>query len=123
MMPCAAASALPLPAPVALRRVWVSWAEAFAGPHTLAPRGEYRAFLVFAPARDAADAVHGATHSLELLGWRHVAALAGPVLDPERLHQLPEEFHALCEAALAGETAIMHYPVTAAASLRSYRRP
>ena len=120
MMNAESATVPPLPPVAAYRRVWVSWAEGLAGPRTLAPRGEYRAFLVFAPAITAEDASDAAIRSLQMLGWHHVAALPGRCLDPERVNSLPSEFHDLCEAAMAGETAIMHYQLSAAARQRLY---
>jgi hypothetical protein len=98
---------VPEPAPT----VWVTWAEGIAGPVTLAPRGEFRCFLVFTLARSAAVAAHRAQMTLRGLGWDHVATQLGVRLEPERLHSLPEEFHEICEAAMYGQTGIMHYRV------------
>ncbi|MCA3362467.1 MAG: hypothetical protein INF79_03435 [Roseomonas sp.] len=98
---------MPQPAPA----VWVTWAEGIAGPATLAPRGEFRCFLVFALAGSAAVAARKAEMTLRRLGWHHVATQIGARLDPERLHSLPDEFHEICEAAMGGQTGIMHYRV------------
>jgi hypothetical protein len=98
---------VPQPAPA----VWVTWAEGIAGPATLAPRGEFRCFLVFALANSAAVAAQKAQMTLRRLGWDHVATQSGTRLDPERLHALPDEFHEICEAAMTGQTGIMHYRV------------
>ena len=98
---------VPEPAP----SVWVTWAEGIAGPATLAPRGEFRCFLVFALANSAAVAAQKAERTLQRLGWGHVATQSGARLDPERLHSLPDEFHEICEAAMYGQTGIMHYRV------------
>lgn len=91
--------------------VWVTWAEGIAGPATLAPRGEFRCFLVFTLARSAAAAADWAEITLRNLGWNHVATQSGAPLNPERLHSLPDEFHEICEAAMFGQTGIMHYRV------------
>jgi hypothetical protein len=91
--------------------VWVTWAEGIAGPATLAPRGEFRCFLVFTLARSAAAAAEWAEMTLHNLGWNHVATQSGAPLNPERLHSLPEEFHEICEAAMCGQTGVMHYRV------------
>ena len=91
--------------------VWVTWAEGIAGPATLAPRGEFRCFLVFTLARSAAAAAAWAEMTLHNLGWNHVATQSGAPLNPERLHSLPEEFHEICEAAMYGQTGVMHYRV------------
>ena len=91
--------------------VWVTWAEGIAGPATLAPRGEFRCFLVFTLARSAEAAAERAEMTLRNLGWNHVATLKGLRLNPERLYSLPEEFHEICEAAMCGQTGIMHYRV------------
>jgi hypothetical protein len=98
---------VPEPAPT----VWVTWAEGIAGPATLAPRGEFRCFLVFTLARDAEAAAQRAEMTLHNLGWHHVATQSGAPLNPERLHSLPEEFHEICEAAMCGQTGVMHYRV------------
>lgn len=98
---------LPVPAP----SVWVTWAEAIAGPVTLAPRGEFRGFLVFNLAPSAEMAAESAASTLRNLGWTHVATLSGSRLNPEKLHRLPEELHEICEAAMAGQTGVMHYQV------------
>ncbi len=102
-----AVSALPLP----MLRVWVTWAEGIAGPATLAPRGEFRCFLVFNLASSADTAAERAALTLRNLGWNHVATLNGLPVDPERLNSLPEEFHEICEAAMGGQTGVMHYRV------------
>jgi hypothetical protein len=91
--------------------VWVTWAEGIAGPATLAPRGEFRCFLVFSLALSAASAAQRAEMTLRNLGWNHVATLSGSRLNPETLHSLPEEFHEICEAAMYGQTGVMHYRV------------
>jgi hypothetical protein len=91
--------------------VWVTWAEGIAGPATLAPRGEFRCFLVFTLARSAAAAAAWAEITLRNLGWNHVATQSGAPLNPERLHSLPDEFHEICEAAMCGQTGVMHYRV------------
>ena len=49
--------------------------------------------------------------TLRNLGWKHVATLSGSRLNPETLHSLPEEFHEICEAAMWGQTGVMHYRV------------
>jgi hypothetical protein len=98
---------VPEPAPA----VWVTWAEGIAGPATLAPRGEFRCFLVFTLARDAEAAAQRAEMTLHNLGWHHVATQSGAPLNPERLYSLPEEFHEICEAAMCGQTGVMHYRV------------
>jgi hypothetical protein len=98
---------VPEPAP----SVWVTWAEGIAGPATLAPRGEFRCFLVFSLALSAASAAQRAEMTLRNLGWNHVATLSGSRINPERLHALPDEFHEICEAAMFGQTGIMHYRV------------
>jgi hypothetical protein len=98
---------LPEPAPT----VWVTWAEGIAGPATLAPRGEFRCFLVFSLARSAEAAAQRSEMTLRNLGWNHVATLNGLRLNPERLHSLPEEFHEICEAAMGGQTGVMHYRI------------
>jgi hypothetical protein len=98
---------VPEPAPA----VWVTWAEGIAGPATLAPRGELRCFLVFTLARDAEAAAQRAEMTLRNLGWNHVATHGGAPLNPERLYSLPEEFHEICEAAMCGQTGVMHYRV------------
>jgi hypothetical protein len=92
--------------------VWVTWAEGFAGRLTLAPRGEYRRFLVFTQADSPFNAAEKAQQTLQDLGWERVFTQAGPRFDPERLHSLPEEFHEICEAAMGGQTGIMHYRVS-----------
>jgi hypothetical protein len=102
-----AVTALPPPMP----KVWVTWAEGIAGPATLAPRGEFRCFLVFTLARDAEAAAQRAEMTLHNLGWHHVATQSGAPLNPERLYSLPEEFHEICEAAMCGQTGVMHYRV------------
>jgi len=88
--------------------VWVTWAEGIAGPATLAPRGEFRCFLVFSLAPSAMVAAQKAEMTL---GWQHLATQSGTRLDPERLSSLPEEFHEICEAAMSGQTGVMHYCV------------
>ena len=98
---------MPEPAP----SVWVTWAEGIAGPATLAPRGEFRCFLVFTLASSAVAAAQRAEMTLRNLGWNHVATLSGSRLNPETLHSLPEEFHEICEAAMWGQTGVMHYRV------------
>jgi len=98
---------MPKPAPA----VWVTWAEGIAGPATLARPGEFRCFLVFNLASSADTAATRAAMTLRNLGWNHVATLNGLRLDPERLHRLPEEFHEICEAAMGGQTGVMHYQV------------
>ena len=98
---------LPVPAP----SVWVTWAEGIAGAATLAPRGEFRGFLVFNLAPSAEMAAESAAFTLRNLGWTHVATLSGSRLNPEKLHSLPEELHEICEAAMAGQTGVMHYQV------------
>ena len=89
---------VPEPAP----SVWVTWAEGIAGPATLAPRGEFRCFLVFSLACSAASAAKRAEMTLRNLGWKHVATLSGSRLNPETLHSLP---------AMWGQTGVMHYRV------------
>ena len=91
--------------------VWVTWAEGIAGPATLAPRGEFRCFLVFTLASSADAAAQRAAMTLRNLGWNHVATQSGAPLNPEKLHSLPDEFHEICEAAMFGQTGIMHYRV------------
>lgn len=91
--------------------VWVTWAEGIAGPATLAPRGEFRCFLVFSLASSAMVAAQKAQMTLKRLGWHHLATQSGARLDPERLYSLPEEFHEICEAAMCGQTGVMHYCV------------
>ena len=86
--------------------VWVTWAEGIAGPATLAPRGEFRCFLVFTLARSAEAAAERAEMTLRNLGWNHVATLKGLRLNPERLYSLPDEFHEICEAAMCGQTGV-----------------
>ena len=98
---------VPQPAP----SVWVTWAEGIAGPATLAPLGEFRCFLVFNLASSAEMAAERAAMTLRNLGWNHVATLNGLRLEPERLHSLPDEFHEICEAAMGGQTGVMHYRV------------
>ena len=98
---------VPAPAPA----VWVTWAEGIAGPATLAPRGEFRCFLVFTLAHSAEAAAQRAAMTLRNLGWNHVATQSGVPLNPERLYALPEEFHEICEAAMCGQTGVMHYCV------------
>lgn len=98
--------------PEAASSVWVTWAEGFAGRMTLAPRGEYRRFLVFILAESPFSAAEKAQQTLQELGWEQVFTQPGPRFDPERLHSLPEEFHEICEAALGGQTGIMHYRVS-----------
>ena len=110
-----AVSALPPPTP----KVWVTWAEGIAGPATLAPRGEFRCFLVFNLAASADMAEELAAATLRRLGWNHVATQSGARLDPERLHSLPEEFHDMCEAAMGGQTGVMHYRLDRRPSLLS----
>lgn len=97
--------------PEPMPAVWVTWAEGIAGPATLAPRGEFRCFLVFTLARSAEAAAERAEMTLRNLGWNHVATLKGLRLNPERLHSLPDEFHEIGEAAMCGQTGIMHYRV------------
>ena len=91
--------------------VWVTWAEGIAGPATLAPRGEFRCFLVFTWACSAEVAAKRTEITLRNLGWDHVATQSGVRLNPERLHSLPDEFHDICEAAMSGQTGIMHYSI------------
>jgi hypothetical protein len=109
---------LPEPAP----KVWVTWAEGIAGPATLAPRGEFRCFLVFTLARSAAAAADWAEITLRNLGWNYVATQSGAPLNPERLHSLPDEFHEICEAAMCGQTGVMHYRVNRR-SMRLFAQP
>ena len=97
--------------PEPMPAVWVTWAEGIAGPATLAPRGEFRCFLVFTLAHSAAAAAQRVEMTLRNLGWNHVATLSGSRINPERLHALPDEFHEICEAAMFGQTGIMHYRV------------
>jgi hypothetical protein len=97
--------------PEPMPAVWITWAEGIAGPATLAPRGEFRCFLVFTLAHGADAAAQRAAMTLRNLGWNHVATLNGLRLNPERLHSLPEEFHEICEAAMCGQTGVMHYRV------------
>lgn len=97
----------PQPAP----SVWVTWAEGIAGPSTLAPRGEFRGFLVFSLALSADMAAEKAALTLRNLGWTHVATLNGSRLNPEKLYTLPAELHEICEAAMGGQTGVMHYQV------------
>jgi hypothetical protein len=78
---------------------------------TLAPRGEYRRFLGFAQADSPFSAAEKAQQTLQDLGWERVFTQPGPRLDPERLHSLPDEFHEICEAAMGGQTGVMHYRV------------
>lgn len=111
MMNLAIASAAPTLLPPPMPKVWVTWAEGIAGPATLAPRGEFRCFLVFNLAGSADMAAERAAMTLRNLGWTHVATLNGLRLEPERLHSLPDEFHEICEAAMGGQTGVMHYRV------------
>lgn len=103
-------------------KVWVTWAEGIAGPATLAPRGEFRCFLVFTLARSAAAAADWAEITLRNLGWNYVATQSGAPLNPERLHSLPDEFHEICEAAMCGQTGVMHYRVNRR-SMRLFAQP
>lgn len=106
-------------APRAATPVWVTWAEGFAGRVTLAPRGEYRRFLVFTLAESPFIAAEKAEKTLKDLGWERIFTQPGPRLDPERLHSLPDEFHEICEAAMAGQTGVMHYRVRRPFNLNS----
>ncbi|MCA3282828.1 MAG: hypothetical protein ING16_08145 [Roseomonas sp.] len=111
MMILAIAPAVPALPPPPMLKVWVTWAEGIAGPATLAPLGEFRCFLVFNLASSAEMAAERAAMTLRNLGWNHVATLNGLRLEPERLHSLPDEFHEICEAAMGGQTGVMHYRV------------
>jgi hypothetical protein len=102
--------------------VWVTWAEGIAGPATLAPRGEFRCFLVFTLARNAVAAAQRAEMTLRNLGWNQVATQSGAPLNPERLYSLPEEFHEICEAAMGGQTGVMHYCVNRP-TIRQFAQP
>ena len=110
-MNLAIATAVPALPPPPMLKVWVTWAEGIAGPATLAPLGEFRCFLIFNLAGSADMAAERAAMTLRNLGWNHVATLNGLRLNPERLHSLPEEFHEICEAAMCGQTGVMHYRV------------
>ncbi|MCA3391197.1 MAG: hypothetical protein INF47_03145, partial [Roseomonas sp.] len=70
--------------PEPMPAVWITWAEGIAGPATIAPRGEFRCFLVFTLAHGAEAAAQRTEMTLRNLGWNHVATQSGVPLNPER---------------------------------------